>query len=328
MRIPNSVAREIVERVLTGEDYRPVIVQLIDTEFLNYVLDFFRQIVDAKLDGQRITGDWYRERMLLRGDIPKEEVATRAGLNLKTIQNARHTTRRKVVEEEALKHYEKLRQVIEELIQDDQHFGVEITLKLRNVSVTLDVAESLIVINALAVARAALRGGAWSTAGKQVEEPLMQTLCALHRVPKKHYDQKRVPKAVRETDFCLLDTTGNIYRCEVKLLGKGNPESADAPLAREVQVFIADTISDTMKAQMDSRGILWMELRGAHDWQKFAEILDKLGIPHKSVSQGKEKEWLERCLDAVIPIGGARSAQVRETPAEYSSQSDLLVELE
>ena len=54
MRIPNSVAREIVERVLTGEDYRPVIVQLIDTEFLNYVLDFFRQIVDAKLDGQRI----------------------------------------------------------------------------------------------------------------------------------------------------------------------------------------------------------------------------------------------------------------------------------
>jgi hypothetical protein len=233
-----------------------------------------------------------------------------------------------VVEEEALKHYEKLRQVIEELIQDDQHFGVEITLKLRNVSVTLDVAESLIVINALAVARAALRGGAWSTAGKQVEEPLMRTLCALHRVPKQHYDQKLIPKSERETDFCLLDTKGKIYRCEVKLLGKGNPESADAPLAREVQVFIADTISDTMKAQLDSRGILWMELRGAHDWQKFAEILDKLGIPHKSVSQGKEKEWLERCLDAVIPIDGARSAQVRETPAEYSSQSDLLVELE
>jgi hypothetical protein len=301
MRIPKSVAREIVERVLTGEDYRPVIVQLIDTEFLNYVLDFFRQIVDAKLDGQRITGDWYRERMLLRGDIPKEEVATRAGLNLKTIKNARHTTCQKVVEEEALLHYEKLRQIIEELLQDEQQFGVEITLKLRSVSVTLDAAESLIVINALAVARAALRGGAWSTAGKQVEEPLMQTLCALHRVPKKHYDQKRVPKAVRETDFCLLDTAGNIYRCEVKLLGKGNPESADAPLAREVQVFIADTISDKMKAQLDSRGILWMELRGAQDWQKFAEILNKLGIPHKPVPQGKEKEWLERCLNAVMP---------------------------
>jgi hypothetical protein len=301
MRIPNSVAREIVERVLTGEDYRPVIVQLIDTEFLNYVLDFFRQIVDAKLDGQRITGDWYRERMLLRGDIPKEEVATRAGLNLKTIQNARHTTCQKVVEEEALLHYEKLRQIIEELLQDEQQFGVEITLKLRSVSVTLDAAESLIVINALAVARAALRGGAWSTAGKQVEEPLMQTLCALHRVPKKYYDQKRIPKSERETDFCLLDTKGEVYRCEVKLLGKGNPESADAPLAREVQVFIADTISDKMKAQLDSRGILWMELRGAQDWQKFAEILNKLGIPHKPVPQGKEKEWLERCLNAVMP---------------------------
>jgi hypothetical protein len=71
-----------------------------------------------------------------------------------------------------------------------------------------------------------------------------------------------------------------------------------------------------------------MELRGAQDWQKFAEILNKLGIPHKPVPQGKEKEWLERCLNTVIPIGGTYAAQIRETPADYSSEGDLLVELE
>ncbi len=289
---------------------------------------FSRRSSKSKLNNQRITDDWYREHMLLKPKLPKEEVATRAGLNLKTIQNARHTTRRKVVEEEALRHYGKLRQVIEELIQDEQTFGVEITLKFRGVSVNLDVAESLIVINALAVARAALRGGAWSTAGKQVEKPLMKALCALHRVPKKHYDQERIPQSEREPDFYLIDSAGRSYRCEVKLLGKGNPESADAPLARDVHIFIADTISDTMKAQLDSRGIQWTELRGAQDWQKFAQILDKLGIPHKPVPQAKEKEWLERCLDAVFATSEARSGRVSEAPVSYASQNELLLDFE
>lgn len=37
MRLPSVITREIVERVLRGEDYRPTIIQIIDTEFLNYV---------------------------------------------------------------------------------------------------------------------------------------------------------------------------------------------------------------------------------------------------------------------------------------------------
>lgn len=99
--------------------------------------------------------------------LPKDQLAVNSGLNLKTIENARHTQRKEVVIEEALKHYDKLRQIIDELVQEDTEFRVQIQLTFRDVSVMLDVAESLVVINALAVKRAAIRGGAWSTAGSR-----------------------------------------------------------------------------------------------------------------------------------------------------------------
>ena len=93
----------------------------------------------------------------------------------------------------------------------------------------LNVSESLIVINTLAVQRAALRGGLWSTAGKRVEKPLMQTLCKLYNVPSENYKMHLAntniseETFVREIDF-YLSNKGIDYKCEVKLMGKGNPE--------------------------------------------------------------------------------------------------------
>lgn len=51
----------------------------------------------------------------------------------------------------------------------DDNVGLEITITFRRVSVTLDIHESLVVVNALAVARAAIRGGLWSTASNLVQ---------------------------------------------------------------------------------------------------------------------------------------------------------------
>lgn len=130
MRLPTVVAREIVARVLTGEDYRPLIVELIDTEFLNHVIEFFKRVAEAKIEGEKITEDWYSKHML-SPHLPKDQIANNAGLNIKTIGNIRHTTQKQVVIEEALKHYERLREIIDELIQGESSFGVEITLSFR-----------------------------------------------------------------------------------------------------------------------------------------------------------------------------------------------------
>lgn len=68
--------------------------------------------------------------------------------------------------------------------------------------------------------------------------------------------------------------------CEVKLMGKGNPESADAVFARKPQIFIADTISEQMKNQIDSQKIHYLELKGSYleIIAKFTQILTNLNV--------------------------------------------------
>jgi hypothetical protein len=58
---------------------------------------------------------------------------------------------------------------INNLVEQGSDIDITLTIKFRGVSVDLNINESLIVINTLAVKRAELRGGAWSTAGKQVD---------------------------------------------------------------------------------------------------------------------------------------------------------------
>ena len=126
-----------------------------------------------------------------------------------------------------------------------------------------------------------------STAGKKVEKPLMLTLCKLYRVADENYavklkgTNKEVDETTfeREIDFYLIGN-GAQHKCEVKLMGKGNPESADAVIARDSRVFVADKLSDMNKRQLNSRKVDWVELRSENGFQKFALVLDALQISH------------------------------------------------
>ena len=64
-------------------------------------------------------------------------------------------------------------------------------------------------------------------------------------------------------------------------MGKGNPESADATIARDTKIFVADTLSTQNKAQLKQRGIEFVELKNNPDsLHDFKEILEKLNIPY------------------------------------------------
>lgn len=168
-----------------------------------------------------------------------------------------------------------------------------LNIKFRGVSAELNLNESLLVINTLAVKRAALRGGLWSEAGKNVEKLLVITLCKLFGVADEHFSAKPVGKVsrkvkkgsdeeanfTREIDFYLM-SGGQAKKCEIKLMGAGNSESADAIFARDTDIFIADKLSDQNKEQLNSNKILWVELRGINGIKKFAEVLTALQIPH------------------------------------------------
>jgi len=281
MTIARIVVERIIQRLLKGEDYRVEIVNLINSMFLQNTLEFFRKVIDAKLKARTITSDWYRDELLGR-HVARDELILNAGLNDKTIKNMHNSAKREVVLTAVNENYDKLLAIIEELVEDYNEMEIKLTLKFRDVSVELNISESLIVINSLAVMRAALRGGAWSSAGKQVEKPLLLTLCSLYAVHKDYYELTGLSEEGREVDFFLFDRSGRKYRCEVKLMGQGNPESADAFIARDSQIFVADKLSDLNKSQLDTRGVAWVELRGAVGIAKFGEILSSLQIPHSA----------------------------------------------
>ena len=328
MTITGIVIKNIIRKLLSGQDYRSEVLTLIDAEFLQYIVDFFKRIACARLDNKDITVDWYKKELLCADSLTKEEVAVHSGLNMKTISNTYNSTRKQIVLEASLEHYDALYDAINSLTEQGG-VDVALTIKFRDVSVDLNINESLIVINTLAVKRSALRGGLWSTAGKQVEKPLMIALCALFKVPKKYYDQRNLPESQRESDFYLFDDTGKDYPGEVKLMGKGNPESADAVYARDSHFLVANKLSDTNKQQMDSEGILWVELQTENGYKRFEEVLRALSIPYQPFTGD-----LQGALDKILPVILSDDVQDSVTPEvvlieseqRNDSGSELLVE--
>ncbi|MCH7973755.1 MAG: CfrBI family restriction endonuclease [Bacteroidetes bacterium] len=284
MTLTEQVAKNIIIKLLKGEDYRIEIVTLINAQFLQYAIDFFKKVVDAKLKNENITTDWYKKEFLSE-ELKSEEIAINSGLNKKTISNMYNSATREIVIEASNLHYDQLYNAIRSLVDEESDFNLTLTIKMKTVSVELNISESLIVINTLAVKRAALRGGLWSTAGKRVEKPLMQTLCKLYGVSDANYavkikgkDYTEESSFEREIDFYLVEGINN-HKCEVKLMGKGNPESADAVIARDSKVFVADKLSDTNKNQLDSLNVNWVELRNDNGYKKFSDVLTNLNIP-------------------------------------------------
>ncbi|MDE0015593.1 MAG: CfrBI family restriction endonuclease [Candidatus Poribacteria bacterium] len=330
MTVTGIVIKNIIRKLLAGQDYRSEVLSLINAEFLQYVVDFFKRIAWAKLDNENVTADWYKKELLCADSLTKEEVAVHSGLNMKTISNAYNSTRKQIVLEASLEHYDALYDAINSLTEQGG-VDVALTIKFRDVSVDLNINESLIVINTLAVKRSALRGGLWSTAGKQVEKPLMIALCALFKVPKKYYDQRNLPESQRESDFYLFDDTGKDYPGEVKLMGKGNPESADAVYARDSRFLVANKLSDTNKQQMDSEGILWVELQTTNGYKRFEEVLKTLSIPYEPFTGD-----LQGTLDKILPVILSDDVQDSVTPEvvlieselDNDSGSELLVDFE
>ena len=328
MTVAGIVIKNIIRKLLAGQDYRSEVLTLINAEFLQYVVDFFKRITGAKLDNKDVTVDWYKKELLHSDSLTKEEIAIHSGLNMKTISNMYNSASKSIVLEASLDHYDALYEAINSLTKQDS-IDVTLTIKFRDVSVDLNINESLIVINTLAVKRSALRGGLWSTAGKQVEKPLMIALCALFQVPKKYFDQRNLPESARESDFYLFDGTGKDYPCEVKLMGKGNPESADAVYARDSSVLVANKLSETNKRQMDSESILWVELQTENGYKRFEEVLKALSIPHKSFT-GDLQEALDKILSVILSddIQDSVTPEVVLIESEQNDDSDseLLVE--
>jgi hypothetical protein len=302
MTLTDQVIKNIITRLIKSQDYRIEIVNLINAEFLQFAIDFFKKITSAKLQSEMITMQWYRD-FFINENLPTDDIAINSGLNKKTIHNMYGSSTKSIVIEAAYEHYDTLLESIQSLVTIEKEIDLSLTIKLNNVSVELNISESLIVISTLAVKRAALRGGLWSTAGKSAEKYLMLTLCKLYSVDERFFDashfvRDKGKKVDREVDFYLINDD-KAYLCEVKLMGRGNPEGADAIIARNSDIFIADTLSVHNKNQCDMLGIHWVSLREKDGYKKFKSILVALKIPHIDY-EGNIDNDLEKILSNII----------------------------
>ena len=84
MTLTDQVTKNIIRKLLKGEDYRIEVVTLINAEFLQFAIDFFKKIIDAKLQSKNITADWYKDAFL-NPNLTIDEIAINSGLNKKTI---------------------------------------------------------------------------------------------------------------------------------------------------------------------------------------------------------------------------------------------------
>jgi DNA-dependent RNA polymerase auxiliary subunit epsilon len=301
MTLTEQVAKNIIRKLLKGEDYRIEIVTMINAEFLQFAIEFFKSVIEAKLNNDNVTVDWYK-KAFLNPLLPAKEIAINSGLNKKTIHNMFNSSTKEIIIDAANEHYDVLYESIKNLVENEHELDLTLTIKFKGVSVDLNVSESLIVINTLAVKRAELRGGLWSTAGKRVEAPLMKTLCKLYSVNDKYYRAKFIKDKAkgfnREIDFYLIKD-GKEFLCEVKLMGIGNPESADAVIARSTNLFVADKLSHQNKNQLDSLKINWVELRSENGYRRFKLALENIGIPHSDYNGNLDSD-LENIFKEIL----------------------------
>ena len=272
MRFDSVIIQSVVAKLLQGQDYREEVINAINLEFLDFALDFFKAILEAKMQDYALNLEWYKTHFINNVKLKPDEAAIYAGMNKKTISNIYGSATKEVVLNVANANIDYL----------------ESLLTSKNIAVELNLSESLLVINALATKKIALRGGAWSSIGKRVEKPLMLSLCEKCGVKQEFinaevFSKNKALDFDREVDFKLynMDKTKE-YRVEVKLMGKGNPESADAVIARDSHIFIADTLSEQNKKQLKALGIEFLELKNNERiLLDFIDILERLQIPCK-----------------------------------------------
>ena len=288
MKFGENIISRTVSKLISGLDYREEIINAVNAEFFDFSIKFFKHIVRAKFDSQEINIDWYKKIFIESDSFTPEEKIIYAGLNKKTITNIYGTQSQKIMIDAARNNLEYLRTILSELEKDSNDgLAVSIQISYNNIIVNLSLIESMLVINALATKKIQLRGGAWSTIGKRVEKPLLDKLCSLAGVPAENIDNTQFKRDKnlsydREVDYKLISSSGKIYRVEVKLMGRGNPESADATFARNTDIFIADTLSEQNCRQLQEWSVKYLMLRDNRDsLNDFKKILLALDIPCK-----------------------------------------------
>lgn len=218
MNFNESVLNHTIDLLLKGKDYREVVLNTINTEFLDFAISFFKDIVYAKMHDKSIDFSWYQQYVMDNKD-PKD-IAILCGTNIKTIFNTYGTSTKEVVLDITQNNLKYLYEILQNLENDNMtDLGINIKITYKDVSVNLDLKESLLVINALATKKIALRGSAYSMIGKRIEKPLILELCKRCGISESHIDATNFKKDKKLEYDIEKQILNFIIRIGVKFIG-------------------------------------------------------------------------------------------------------------
>ena len=291
--MPRRIELQTILRLLiTNRDNSEFVWLANKWEFGDFCISYFQDIGLGKLEGQVVEENRYSVRHSVFNESDDYVIFEPIAQDL-----APPPAKSRLFAHIPIAYPEDLPHAISTILENNNpSMEFEIELLRSGVGLHMSLHESLIVVNTLAAKHAEIRGGAWSGLGKRLELPLMLTLAKLYHVPANHYAGKGLTGESREVDFHFLSASGQQFFCEVKLMGKGNPESADSAIARRSNIFIAQTLSDNNKHQLTNRGHHWIELGAPDGYKRMHTVFNYLDVPCAPFHGD-----LDSALDIIIP---------------------------
>ena len=95
----------IINKLIKGDDYREEIINAISADFMDWAINFFKQIAQAKIDDKSIDLAWYKKSFLQNENFTSDETAIFSGTNKKTITNIYGSATKEIVIDAANKKF-------------------------------------------------------------------------------------------------------------------------------------------------------------------------------------------------------------------------------
>jgi len=259
---------KIIHSILTGQDYRTYVLATINKRFIDKVQELTTEIYEYKRKGnnwlEKLLNDTYRKK----GKENKFKLLWYGGLNDKTVKNMTGgTSAKEVCLDLGKKNMEAFRLLLGEIENSENLYQIKIIIKKDTNQVELDDIESIIFVNIISAMKLTIQGGAWSEVGKITEKSLLFTIFHLLKISKDDYvlifDEMKKKDLVgnREIDAIVFNKEKKPLTIELKLLGIGNPEIGDEALARKVDLFLIDRLTNMMIKESEKVGVKVIEFR-------------------------------------------------------------------
>ncbi|MCW7074534.1 MAG: CfrBI family restriction endonuclease [Candidatus Methanospirare jalkutatii] len=306
---------KIIHSILTGQDYRTFVLATINKRFIDKVEELTAEIFEYKKRGDNWLEKLLEDTSRKKGKENKFKLLWYGGLNDKTVKNMTGgTSKKEVCLEIGKKNLESFRLLFSE-IEGESPYKIKIIIKKDSEQVELDDLESIIFVNIISAMKLTIQGGAWSEVGKQTEKSLLYVIFTILGIPEDDYilifDEMKKKGLVenREIDAIVFNKDKEPITIELKLLGIGNPEIGDEALARKVNLFLIDRLTEMMIKESEKMGVKVIEFRQENPLKEIYKFFSSKNV-NCSEPEVMTSEELKEKIEHIIK-------EWKETKEEY-----------